>query len=190
MSKRTPAQRAPRQRPNHPRATNPSSHVARVPSQEASTNKKSKTVKEAILEQWSSKEQRKLFEATQGAVVLDEDKWNDVAVAVGSRSARQCKTQYYKLKRANRLEPISEGTLIRPLIFGGFTNKAFDKCVAEHLDNKITTVGQLAALDLDISKEANKLYLQKLTGYKFMSLALKMAAPWKEKAAEAIEFWK
>ena len=147
-------------------------------------------MKEAILEQWSSKEQRKLFEATQGAVVLDEDKWNDVAVAVGSRSARQCKTQYYKLKRANRLEPISEGTLIRPLIFGGFTNKAFDKCVAEHLgDKQITTVGQLAALDLDVSTPERKKYLSKLTKQKQLSEAVAMATRWKNKAIEALAFW-
>ena len=36
--------KAPRRRPNHPRATNPSSHVLHVPSQEASTNKRLKTV--------------------------------------------------------------------------------------------------------------------------------------------------
>ena len=201
MSKRTPAQRAPRQRPNHPRATNPSSHVARVPSQEASTNKRLKTVETynahrpsgmaASGDYWASDEMKKLLKAIEAiGRVPPKSGWQPVAAAVGSRNETQCREQYAKMKKLKRLEPISETTPLRPLIFSGFTNKAFDKCVAEHLDNKITTVGQLAALDLDISKEANKLYLQKLTGYKFMSLALKMAAPWKEKAAEAIEFWK
>ena len=199
--RRSPEQRAPRRRPNQSRATNPSSHVLHVPSQEASTNKRLKTVETynahrpsgmaASGDYWASDEMKKLLKAIEAiGRVPPKSGWQPVAAAVGSRNETQCREQYAKMKKLKRLEPISETTPLRPLIFSGFTNKAFDKCVAEHLDNKITTVGQLAALDLDISKEANKLYLQKLTGYKFMSLALKMAAPWKEKAAEAIEFWK
>ena len=191
----TVEQQAPRRRPNHPRAPNSSSHVLRVPSQEEIGKKKSKTVKDmnaalapgmaASMEQWSSKEQRKLLDAYD----VYGDKWKDVAAAVGSRTWRQCMTQYKKLKKANRLDPISEGTLLRPLIFGGFTNKAFDRCVAEIDGKRITTVGQLAALDLDISKEENKIYLRKLTKCRDFAAAVKMAAKWKAKAIEALAFW-
>ena len=51
------------------------------------------------------------------------------------------------------------------------------------------TVGQLAALDLDVSKPENKIYLMKLTGKPYPSAAVNMAAPWKAKAIEALAFW-
>ncbi len=144
-------------------------------------------------DQWKSDELKKLLKAVKAnGRVPPKSGWQPIADAVGSRTATQCEHQYADLKRAKRLDPISEDTPLREGIFTGFGKPAFKKfaeCVAEIDGKRITTVGQLAALDLDISKEANKLYLQKLTGYKFMSLALKMAAPWKEKAAEAIEFW-
>ena len=62
---------------------------------------------------------------------------------------------------------------------------SFEKCVAEHLgDRKITTVGQLKALDLD-----DIAYLKKLTGYP-PRIAFDMAARWKGMAEEALAFWK
>ena len=140
----------------------------------------------ASLAPWPSAERRKLLDA----VKAHGTKWKDVAAAVGSRTWVQCRQQYGFLKKVERLVPITETTPLRAKIFKGFHASAFKKCVAKHLgDKKITTVGQLAALDLDVSKPENKLYLQKLTGFKFTSLALRMAAPWKEKAVEAIAFW-
>ena len=97
MSKRTPAQQAPRRRPNHPRGTNSSSHVLHVPSQEASTNKRSKTLQDNKLaaaqngtkhdDPWSSDELKKLLKAFEAC----GNCWKDVAARVGSRSAGQCR---------------------------------------------------------------------------------------------------
>ena len=142
----------------------------------------------ASMEPWTSPERRKLLDAYDAY----GDNWEDVAFAVGSRDAIQCKSQYRFLKRAKRLDPISEDTPLREGIFKGFGKpalKKFAKCVAEIDGKRITTVGQLAKLDLDISKEANKLYLMKLTGMKYPSDAVKQAAPWQAKAAEALAFW-
>ena len=93
------------------------------------------------------------------------------------------------MKRAKRLEPISETTPLREKIFTGFGKpavKKFAKCVAEIDGKRITTVGQLAKLDLVDDIE----YLMKLTGMKYPSDAVKQAGPWIEKAAEALAFWK
>ena len=140
----------------------------------------------ASMEPWTSPERRKLLDAYDAY----GDNWEDVAFAVGSRDAIQCKSQYRFLKRAKRLDPISEDTPLRAKIFPGFHARAFDKCVAEIDGKRITTVGQLAALDLDVSKPENKIYLMKLTGKKGPSPAVDMAAPWKAKAIEALAFWK
>ena len=134
-------------------------------------------------EHWSSKERRKLLDAYDAY----GDKWKDVAAAVGSRTWRQCKNQYADLKRAKRLDPISEDTPLRAGIFPGFGKpafKKFDECVAEIDGKRITTVGQLAKLPLD-----NLAYLQELTGHRG-TLAVEMGARWKKMAAEAIAFWK
>ena len=204
ISNRTVEQQAPRRRPNHPRATNPS-HVCASQAEvsenlsksaKQSAPKRQKTMEArnealepgmaASLAPWDSAERRKLLDAVEA----HNKRWKDVAAAVGSRTWVQCRQQYGFLKKVERLVPITETTPLRAKIFKGFHASAFKKCVAKHLgDKKITTVGQLAALDLDVSKPENKLYLQKLTGFKFTSLALRMAAPWKEKAVEAIAFW-
>ena len=201
ISKWTPAQQAPRRRPNHPCTTNPSSHVLHVPSQEASTNKRLKTVETynenlapgmaASGDTWASDEMKKLLKAVEANGSVPRGRgWQPVAAAVGSRSADQCRAQYKYLKKVKRLDPISEDTPLRAKIFPGFHARAFDKCVAEIDGKRITTVGQLAALDLDISKPENKIYLMKLTGKKGPSPAVDMAAPWKAKAIEALAFWK
>ena len=168
-----------------------------VPSQEETGSKRKKTMDDrnaalapgmaASMAPWLTLERRKLIDAVEAH---GKKAWQRVADDVGSRTAMQCEQQYRDLKKAGRLEPISEGTLLRALIFRGFTNKAFDKCVAEIDGKRITTVGQLAALDLDISKPENKIYLMKLTGKKGPSPAVDMAAPWKAKAIEALAFWK
>ena len=44
----------------------------------------------------------------------------------------------------------------------------------------------IAALDLDVSKPKNKIYLMKLTEETRVFHAVRMAKPWKEKATEAI----
>ena len=131
---------------------------------------------------------KKLLKAVEDC----DKRWKDIAAAVGSRNAGQCKKQYQYMKKNGQLEPISETTPLRPLIFKGFNNKAFDKfakCKAKINGQRITTVGQLAALDLDISKPENSLYLKKLTGKPYPSAAVNMAAPWKAKAIEALAFW-
>ena len=136
----------------------------------------------ASMEPWTSPERRKLLDAYDAY----GDNWEDVAFAVGSRDAIQCKSQYRFLKRAKRLDPISEDTPLREGIFKGFGKpalKKFAKCVAEIDGKRITTVGQLAKLPLD-----NLAYLEELTGY-VGKMAVGQAAPWKEKAAEAIAFW-
>ena len=197
MSKRTPAQRAPRQRPNHPRATNPSSHVARVPSQEASTNKRSKTLQDNKLaaaqngtkhgDGWSSDEFKKLLKAVEAC----GKRWKAVAAAVGSRNDIQCRKRYASLKEAGRLVPISEDTPLRAGIFPGFGKPAFekfDKCVAKIDGKRITTVGQLAELPVD-NIGPTLSYLKELTGFTD-NTAFKKALAWKEMAVEALAFWK
>ena len=197
-----PAVKAPRQRPNHPRSTNPS-HVARSASQAQETKNRSeggrkrmKTIKAknealepgmaASLAPWDSAERRKLLDAVEA----HNKRWKDVAAAVGSRTWVQCRQQYGFLKKVERLVPITETTPLRAKIFKGFHASAFKKCVAKHLgDKKITTVGQLAALDLDVSKPENAIYLKKLTGQNSPQNAVDMAAPWKAKAIEALAFW-
>ena len=140
----------------------------------------------ASLAPWPSAERRKLLDA----VKAHGTKWKDVAAAVGSRTWVQCRQQYGFLKKVERLVPITETTPLRAKIFKGFHASAFKKCVAKHLgDKKITTVGQLAALDLDVSKPENAIYLKKLTGKPYPSAAVNMAAPWKAKAIEALAFW-
>ena len=137
---------------------------------------------------WSSDEFKKLLKAVEAC----GKRWKAVAAAVGSRTATQCEQQYRNLKKAKRLDPISEDTPLREGIFKGFGKpavKKFAECVAEIDGKRITTVGQLAALDLDISKPENKIYLVKLTGKPNPSAAVKMAAPWKAKAIEALAFW-
>ena len=141
----------------------------------------------ASMAPWSSAERRKLLDAVEAH---GKSAWLRVAAAVGSRNEGMCREQYATMKKLKPLEPISETTPLRAKIFPGFHESAFDKCVADHLgDKKITTVGQLAALDLDISKPENKIYLVKLTGKPNPSAAVKMAAPWKAKAIEALAFW-
>ena len=138
----------------------------------------------ASMAPWLTLERRKLLDAVEAH---GKRAWQRVADDVGSRTATQCEQQYRDMKKAGRLEPISETTPLRPLIFGGFTNKAYDKfakCKAKINGQRITTVGQLAALDLgDIE------YLKKLTGGA-PSKAVRMAEPWKAKAIEAIAFWR
>ena len=165
-----------------------------VPSQEEIGKKRQKTMEDknaalepgmaASMEHWSSKERRKLLDAYD----VYGDKWKDVAAAVGSRTWRQCKQQYRDLKKAGRLDPISEDTPLREKVFPGFGKpalKKFAKCVAEIDGKRITTVGQLAKLDLVDDIE----YLMKLTGYKSFA-AVEQAGPWIAKAAEALAFWK
>ena len=164
-----------------------------VPSQEETGSKRKKTMQAknealepgmaASLAPWDSAERRKLLDAVEA----HNKRWKDVAAAVGSRTATQCEQQYRNLKKAKRLDPISEETPLREGIFTGFGKPAFKKfakCVAEIDGKRITTVGQLAKLPLD-----NLAYLEELTGY-VGKMAVGQAAPWKEKAAEAIEFWK
>ena len=140
----------------------------------------------ASLAPWPSAERRKLLDA----VKAHGTKWKDVAAAVGSRTWVQCRQQYGFLKKVERLVPITETTPLRAKIFKGFHASAFKKCVAKHLgDKKITTVGQLAALDLDVSKPENIIYLEKLTGQRGSFNTFKIAAPWQAKAAEALAFW-
>ena len=195
ISKRTPEQQAPRRRPNHPRATNPS-HVARVPPQEASTNKRVKTVETynanlapgmaASGSPWSSDERRKLLKAFEAY----GKRWKDVAAAVGSRTWQQCRQQYALLKKAGRLDPISEDTPLRAGIFPHFGKPAFekfDKCVAKIDGKRITTVGQLAKLPVD-NIGPNLSYLKELTGLKD-NAAFKKALAWKAMAAAALAFW-
>ena len=137
-------------------------------------------------EHWSSKERRKLLDAYDAY----GDKWKDVAAAVGSRTWRQCKNQYADLKRAKRLDPISEDTPLRAGIFPGFGKpafKKFDECVAEIDGKRITTVGQLAKLPVD-NYGPNLSYLKELTGLTD-NAAFKKALAWKAMAVEAIEFW-
>ena len=165
-----------------------------VPSQEEIGKKRQKTMEDknaalepgmaASMEHWSSKERRKLLDAYD----VYGDKWKDVAAAVGSRTWRQCKQQYRDLKKAGRLDPISEDTPLREKVFPGFGKpalKKFAKCVAEIDGKRITTVGQLAKLDLVDDIE----YLMKLTGFKSFGAA-EQAGPWIAKAAEALAFWK
>ena len=133
---------------------------------------------------WSSDEFKKLLKAVEAC----GKRWKAVAAAVGSRTATQCEQQYRNLKKAKRLDPISEDTPLREGIFTGFGKPAFKKfaeCVAEIDGKRITTVGQLAKLDLVDDIE----YLMKLTGYP-SGAAVKQAGPWIEKAAEALAFWK
>jgi hypothetical protein len=133
---------------------------------------------------WSSAELKKLLDAYD----VYGTKWKDVAAAVGSRTWVQCKEQYAFLKKAGRLEPISEDTPLRKGIFKDFGKpalKKFAECLAEINGKRITTVGQLAKLDLVDDIE----YLMKLTGYKSFG-AVEQAGPWIEKAAEALAFWK
>ena len=131
---------------------------------------------------WTSQERKALLKAVEAH---GKRAWQKVADAVGSRDASQCEHQYKDLKRAKRLDPIFETTLLRAKIFSGFTNKAFDKCVALVDGKRITTVGQLAALKLNDIE-----YLKKLTKCKLPGQAVNMASGWKEKAAAALAFWK
>ena len=134
---------------------------------------------------WSSDELKKLLKAREA----HGKRWKDVADAVGSRNAKQCELTYNRLKKAKRLEPITEDTPLREKVFPGFGKpalKKFAECVAEINGERITTVGQLAKLDLVDDIE----YIIILTGRKGPRDAIKQAGPWIEKAAEALAFWK
>ena len=168
-----------------------------VPSQEETGSKRKKTMDDrnaalapgmaASMAPWLTLERRKLLDAVEAH---GKRAWQKVADAVGSRTAIQCMHQYRDLKKAGRLDRISEDTPLSEKKLKGLYQAAITKC-AKNIDGKrITTVGQLAALDLDISKPENKIYLMKLTGKKGPSPAVDMAAPWKAKAIEALAFWK
>ena len=138
----------------------------------------------ASMAPWLTLERRKLLDAVEAH---GKKAWQRVADDVGSRTATQCERQYRNMKKAGLLEPISEDTPLRKGIFMGFGKpafKKFNKCVAEIDGKRITTVGQLAKLPL-----GDLAYLRKLTGHPPVA-AVRMAKPWKEKAAEAIAFWK
>ena len=165
-----------------------------VPSQEEVGKRRKKTIQArnaalepgmaASMEPWTSPEWRELLDAVEAH---GKKAWQRVADDVGSRTAAQCESQYAFLKRVKRLEPISEDTPLREGIFKGFGKpavKKFAECVAEIDGKRITTVGQLAKLPL-----GDLAYLRKLTGHPPVA-AVRMAKPWKEKAAEAIAFWK
>ena len=170
----------------------------RIPSQEEVGKKRRKTIKDknaalapgmaASMEHWSSKERRKLLDAVEAH---GKKAWQRVADAVGSRTAIQCRQQYSDLKRAGRLDPISEDTPLRAGIFPHFGKpavKKFAECVAEIDGKRITTVGQLAKLPVD-NYGPNLSYLKELTGLKD-NAAFKKALAWKEMAVEALAFWK
>ena len=100
----TVEQRAPRRRPNHPRATNSSSHVLHVPSQEETGSKRKKTMDDrnaalapgmaASMAPWTSPERKALLKAVEArGKVPPADAWQPIADAVGSRTAKQCKQQ-------------------------------------------------------------------------------------------------
>ena len=140
----------------------------------------------ASMAPWYNAERRKLLDAVEAY----GKHWNDVAAAVGSRTAKQCKIQYKYLKKVNRLEPISEDTPLREGIFTGFGKPAFKKfarCKAKINGKRITTVGQLAKLPVD-NIGPNLSYLKELTGLTD-NAAFKKALAWKAMAVEAIEFW-
>ena len=168
-----------------------------VPSQKEIGRKRQKTMedKNAALEPgmaasmapWTSPERRKLLDAVEAH---GKNAWQRVADAVGSRTAKQCKEQYRDLKKAGRLDRISEDTPLRAGIFPGFGKPAFnkfDKCVAKIDGKRITTVGQLAKLPVD-NYGPNLSYLKELTGLKD-NAAFEKALAWKAMAVEAIEFW-
>ena len=139
----------------------------------------------ASMEPWTSPEWRKLLDAVEAH---GKRAWQRVADDVGSRTATQCESQYANLKKLGYLVPITEDTPLRKKVFPGFGKpalKKFAKCVAEIDGKRITTVGQLAKLDLVDDIE----YLMKLTGYKSFA-AVEQAGPWIAKAAEALAFWK
>ena len=132
----------------------------------------------------------KIVEVSRGLGDDGKNAWQRVADAVGSRTAKQCKEQYRDLKKAGRLDRISEDTPLRAGIFPGFGKPAFnkfDKCVAKIDGKRITTVGQLAKLPVD-NYGPNLSYLKELTGLKD-NAAFKKALAWKAMAVEAIEFW-
>jgi hypothetical protein len=173
-----------------------------VPSQEAITNKRLKTVETynadlpsgmaASGDIWASDELKKLIKAVEPyGKSPPKSAWQTVAAAVGSRSAGRCERKYRNLKKAGLLEPISEDTPLRAGIFPGFGKPAFDKfdkCVAKIDGKRITTVGQLAKLPVD-NYGPILAYLKELTGCKKDSAAVKQAWTYKEKAVEALAFW-
>ena len=142
----------------------------------------------ASMEPWTSPEWRELLDAVEAHGMKA---WQRVADAVGSRTAKQCKEQYRDLKKAGRLDRISEDTPLRAGIFPGFGKPAFnkfDKCVAKIDGKRITTVGQLAELPVD-NIGPTLSYLKELTGFTD-NTAFKKALAWKEMAVEALAFWK
>ena len=141
----------------------------------------------ASMAPWLTLERRKLLDAVEAH---GKNAWQRVADAVGSRTAKQCKEQYRDLKKAGRLDRISEDTPLRAGIFPGFGKPAFnkfDKCVAKIDGKRITTVGQLAKLPVD-NYGPNLSYLKELTGLKD-NAAFKKALAWKAMAAAALAFW-
>ena len=165
-----------------------------VPSQEETGSKRKKTMQAknealepgmaASMEPWISPERRKLLDAVEAH---GKRAWQKVADAVGSRTAIQCMHQYRDLKKAGRLDRISEDTPLSEKKLKGLYQAAITKC-AKNIDGKrITTVGQLAKLPVD-NYGPNLAYLKELTGYTD-NRAFKMALAWKEKAVEALAFW-
>ena len=129
---------------------------------------------------WSSDELKKLVKAAEAC----NKRWKDVAAAVGSRNLVQCRDKYGYLRKLKRLDPISEDTPLRAGIFTGFHKSAFKKCITKIDGKNITTVGELAALDLgDIAR------LKKMTKCN-RGQAVEMGARWKGMAEEALAFWK
>ena len=134
---------------------------------------------------WSLEETRKVIKA----FLVHGNNWEELEKAVGSRTAKQCDNQIYKLRKAGKLDPITRDTPLAEKKLKSFSERAITICAKEIDGKRITTVGQLADLDLDVSKPQNKIYLMKLTGKPTPSAAVKMAAPWQAKAKDALALW-
>ena len=136
---------------------------------------------------WGDWEERLLREAI---AAHGTNAWDSVAIAIDSRAAVQCKSQYEELVRKKRWDSVTRETRLDryPAPLKGLRQDTIAKFIA----GEITTVGQLADIGprgpWHCDKIAFQAYARKLMKLspENVTLAVKAVTKWKDKAIAAL----
>ena len=107
----------------------------------------------ASMAPWYSDERRKLLDAVEAH---GKRAWQKVADAVGSRTAIQCMHQYRDLKKAGRLDRISEDTPLSEKKLKGLYQAAITKCAKNA--TRMARVGSRGPLSASRPKRSKNEY--------------------------------
>ena len=173
----------------------PETKAKRQKSQKAANPKRKKTKKTSATAAaengklyqipWGDWEERLLREAI---AAHGTNAWDSVAIAIDSRAAVQCKSQYEELVRKKRWDSVTRETRLDryPAPLKGLRQDTIAKFIA----GEITTVGQLADIGprgpWHCDKIAFREYARKLMKVDHATEAVNAATKWKGRAIAAL----